>query len=333
MSAAEFTPTVPHGLVAGPENCHDDHMLKLQGAIPANIMPFDSAGRIDERQYREHIAWLASVPGLGGITCNGHAAEVAALDREERRRAVALACETVGGRVPVIAGIYAENHVQAVTLARDAAAEGAAALLVFPLNNLVFGAAPQVTHDHFAELAGASELPLVVFQYPARTGMQYDEDTLRGLLEIDKVIAVKEWSLDIAVYERTYRLTRSAGHHVALLSSFSTSLLPSLVVGADGILSGHGSVIADLHAELLNTVGNGDLAACRNLYDRIQVLTRAVYRQPMASMYARMKAQLVMLGRLDTMDSRPPIPQLSPAELGSLREALIQAGLLEAGMG
>jgi hypothetical protein len=62
-------------------------------------------------------------------------------------------------------------------------------------------------------------------------------------------------------------------------------------------------------------------------------LTRAVYRQPMASMYARMKAQLVMLGRLDTMASRPPIPQFSPAELASLREALIQAGLHEAAMG
>ena len=308
-------------------------MLKLQGAIPASIMPFDADGRVDERQYREHIAWLASVPGLGGIICNGHAAEVAALDREERRRAVALTCETVAGRVPVIAGIYAENHIQAATLAKDAAAEGADAVLVFPLNNLVFGAAPQVTQEHFTELAAASGLPLVVFQYPARTGMQYDEDTLRGLLEIDKVIAVKEWSLDIAVYERTWRLTRDATHHVALLSSFSTSLLPSLVVGADGILSGHGSVIADLHVELLNAVGKGDLTACRSLYDRIQILTRAVYRPPMASMYARMKAQLVMLGRLDTMMSRPPIPQLSPAELASLREALIQAGLLNTDMG
>jgi 4-hydroxy-tetrahydrodipicolinate synthase len=308
-------------------------MLKLQGTIPANIMPFDSAGRIDERQYRQHLGWLASVPGLGGITCNGHAAEVAALDREERRRAVALACETVGGRVPVIAGIYAENYLQAVALARDAAAEGAAALLVFPLNNLVFGAASEVTRTHFAELAGATDLPLVVFQYPARTGMQYDEDTLRGLLEIDQVIAVKEWSLDIAVYERSYRLTRAAGHHVALLSSFSTSLLPSLAVGADGILSGHGSVIADLQAELLSAVGQGDLAACATRYDRIQVLTRAVYRPPMASVYARMKAQLVMLGRLDTMTSRPPIPQLSPAELAALREALNQAGLLETAMG
>src|SRR5487761_942380 len=100
-------------------------MLKLQGAIPASIMPFDADGRVDERQYREHIAWLASVPGLGGIICNGHAAEVAALDREERRRAVALTCETVAGRVPVIAGIYAENHIQAATLAKVAAAEGA----------------------------------------------------------------------------------------------------------------------------------------------------------------------------------------------------------------
>lgn len=304
--------------------------LKLQGAIPASIMPFAEQGCVDERQYRRHVEWLASVPGLGGITCNGHASEVASLDREERRRVTALTCETVSGRVPVIAGIYAENYQQAAILARDAAAEGADALLVFPLNALVFDAAPEITYTHFAELAQAVDLPLVVFVYPAWTGMQYGEDMLRRLLEIDKVIAVKEWSLDIGVYERNYRLIRSLGRHVSLLSSFSTNLLPSLIIGADGILSGHGSVIADLHAELLRAVDGGDLALSKGLYDRVQILTRSVYRPPMANMYARMKAQLAMLGRLEATESRPPIPRLTTAEINSLREALTQAGLLDA---
>src|SRR5919108_332133 len=107
--------------------------LQLRGAIPANILTFCPDFEIDEAEYRRHIGWLASCPGVGGITCNGHAAEVASLSREERRRMVALTVEVAEGRVPVISGVYAESFAQAAELASDAAVEAAAGILVFPL--------------------------------------------------------------------------------------------------------------------------------------------------------------------------------------------------------
>jgi 4-hydroxy-tetrahydrodipicolinate synthase len=304
--------------------------LRLGGSIPANILPLDADHRVDEDDYRRHIAWLAATRGVGGITCNGHAAEVSTLSRGQRRRLVALTVEAVRSRVPVIAGVYAENHVQAIELARDAQAEGADALLVFPLNAQVFGVAPEVPYAHFARIADAVPLPLVAFVYPSWTGMQLSTETLvRICEEIPAVVAVKEWSLDLATYERNAGALRSLGRHVALLSSFSTNLLPTLVVDADGILSGHGSVIADLHAELLDLVGRGRLDAARDLYRRIQVLTAVVYRQPFADMYTRMKEQLVMLGRLRRAVSNPPLLPLAEEERARLRRALVDARLLE----
>lgn len=302
--------------------------LSLSGVIPANILPFDEEGRIDAGEYRRHLTWLAGTPGVSGITCNGHAGEVAALDRGERRRAVAIAAETMAGRLPLIAGIYAENSAQAISLARDAQSEGADALLVMPPNALIFDGRPDMAYRHHAELASAVGLPLVVFVYPAWTRMQYDTGTLIRICEIPNVVAVKEWSLDICVLERNLRAVRDLGRPVSVLSSFSTSLLPSLVLGADGILSGHGSVIADLQAGLLRAVGDGDLAGARTTYRRIQMLTAAVYRSPMGDMYTRMKEQLVMLGRQQRAVVRPPLCALSFQEREELRTVLVRAGLL-----
>jgi hypothetical protein len=78
--------------------------LNLRGPIPANLMPFKDDFSMDEAQYRRHLRWLADVPGVGAIVCNGHAAEVASLTEDEQRRAIAIAGHEVGGKVKLVAG-------------------------------------------------------------------------------------------------------------------------------------------------------------------------------------------------------------------------------------
>lgn len=303
--------------------------IELGGVIPANILPFDDDYSIDIPQYRRHLDDLVSTPGVRGLTCNGHAGEVASLSRSEWQLALTTAVETVERRVPVICGIYAETHRESADLARTAAREGVDALLVFPPNILMFDARPDVAWQRFAEVADVVDLPLVAFMYPRSTGMHYDADLVERICQIPSVAAMKDWTLDIVVYERNLGIVRSHGRRIAMLSSFSTHLLPSLALGADGILSGHGSVIASLHAQLFDLVSRGDMANAANAYARIQVLTRAVYRSPLADMYTRMKEQLVMLGRLRSSVVRPPLMPLDDEERGRLRGSLLSAGLLE----
>lgn len=303
--------------------------LTLGGTLPACVLPFDEDCEIDLAEYRRHLRDLVSTSGVSGIVCNGHAGEVTTLSREEWRLSVATAVETVDGDGHVISGVYAETHRQAAELAAAAAAEKADAVLVFPPNLLMFDARREVGYHRFAEIAAATDLPLVVFAYPAWTGMHYDEETLARICEIPSVVAIKDWTLDITTYERNLRIARAQSHHVSMLTSFSTHLLPTLALGADGILSGHGSVIADLQARLFELVGSGDTADADAVYERIQILTRAVYRSPLADMYTRMKEQLVMLGRLRLAVVRPPLPALGDVERTLLREALLAAGLLD----
>ncbi len=304
--------------------------VKFSGIIPANLLPFTPDYSIDEDEYRRHLRWLIGVDGVTGITVNGHAAEVSSLIREEWRQALAIALEEVGRRLHVITGIYTDSTLKAVEMARDAEREGASGLLIFPPSLFVWGAQlrPEMVYRHFAAIAEATDLPLVVFQYPPSSGVGYSPDTLLRLTEIPQVTAVKEWSNDIVAFEANLRALRTASRPVTVLSSFTMSLFASFVLGADGAISGMGSVAADLQVELFAHVQRGDLKAARELSDRLDPLMRAFYAPPFLDMHNRMKEALVMLGRLSRAVVRPPLLPVSEQERARIRVALRASGLL-----
>ena len=158
--------------------------------------------------------------------------------------------------------------------------------------------------------------------------MGYDPDTLIQLVDIPQVVGVKEWSNDIIAFERNLRAIRSTGRPVAVLSSFTMSLLSSFVLGADGAISGMGSVAADLQAELFAHVQSGNLDAARQVNDRLDPLVRVFYAPPFLDMHNRMKEALALLGRIDRAVVRPPLQPVGEAERCRISEALSRAGLL-----
>ena len=113
-----------------------------------------------------------------------------------------------------------------------------------------------------------------------------------------------------------------------VLTTHSAWLLSSLVLGCNGLLSGSGSVIADLQAQLFRAVQAKDLAEAQRLNDRIYPLARVFYSEPWADMHNRMKEALVLLGRLTRAVVRPPLVKLPRAEVERIRAALAAAGLL-----
>ncbi len=307
-------------------------MLKCQGIIPANLLPFNPDYSIDEADYRRHISWLVNVRGVTAITCNGHAAEVSSLTRDERRQALAIALDEVGGRIPLIAGILTDSTLEAITLARDAESEGAAGILVFPPTLFMWGAqlrAEMVLH-HFASIAEAVDLPIVVFQYPPATGFGFSPETLSMLTEIPQVVAVKDWSNDIVAFERNLRVLRATGRPVAMLSSYSASLFASFILGADGAISGMGSVVANLQVELFEAVRRGDLESARKCNDRLRPLADVFYSHPFLDQHNRMKEALVLLERAKRAVVRPPLLPVGEEERRRIRDALVGAGLLQA---
>lgn len=306
--------------------------FKFSGAIAANLLPFNEDLSFDESNYRRHLSWLADVPGATAIVCNGHAAEVSSLNREERREALAIALDAVGDRVALITGIYTDSTLEAADMAREAEREGAAGVLVFPPTPFMWGAQlrPEMVVDHFRAVADATDLPIVVFEYPPASGIGYSPETLARLAEIDTVVAVKDWSNEIVALERNLRALRATGRPVALLSAFTMSLLASYLLGADGSISGMGSVTVDLQAEMFEAVQRGDLKGARRINDRLDPLVRVFYAPPFVDMHNRMKEALTLLGRIDRAVVRPPLKRIGNEEREGIRQALLQCGLLPA---
>lgn len=304
--------------------------LRFSGVMPANILPFKADLSVDEAAYRRHIRWLTDTRGVTGIVANGHAAEVSSLTRDERRYTLDVALDEVAGACPVIAGVYSDGTAEAVELARDAKRAGAAGVLVFPPTLFVWGAQlkPDMVIRHFSEIAERADLPIVVFEYPPAAGIGYAPETLARLAQIPQVAAVKDWSNEIVALEANLRALRATGRPVALLSAFTMSLMASFLLGADGAISGMGSVTADLQAELFEACQKGDLDGARLINDRLAPLVRVFYAPPFVDMHNRMKEALVLLGRIPAAHVRPPLTPVSATEREAIRRALTASRLL-----
>ncbi|MCJ7838214.1 MAG: dihydrodipicolinate synthase family protein [Burkholderiales bacterium] len=306
---------------------HKDYLP--HGVIPAALLPFNEDLSIDEASYRSHLRDIAAVQGISAVTVNAHASEVASCSFDEQQRVLAITQDEIGARLPIVNGIYSEGPFEAARLAKMAQAGGASALLVFPTGVYTFGQRPEMAVDYFKRIADASDLPLIVFQYPLAGGQGYPLATLTRILDaVPTVRAIKDWSANPQLHERQIRVLQARAPEVVVLTTHSAWLLSSLVLGCKGLLSGSGSVIADLQAQLYRAVQANDLATARKLNDRIWPTAEVFYTEPWVDMHNRMKEALVLLGRLPRAVVRPPLMKLPAAEIERIRRALIAAGLL-----
>jgi 4-hydroxy-tetrahydrodipicolinate synthase len=300
------------------------------GVIPAVLLPFRPDFSIDEGAYREHLRDVTGVDGISAITVNGHSSEVHACSFDEQARVLDLSMDEVGDRLPIIAAVYADGSLEAARIARRADAGGAAAVLVFPPQSMTMGGQlrPEMAVAHFATVAEATSLPLICFNYPLSGGLGYPHETLLRLAEeVPTIRAIKDWSGDPMTHERNIRALQSLPRQVNVLTTHSAWLLSSLVLGCNGLLSGAGSVIADLQVALFQTVKAGDLPRAQRINDRIYPMVQAFYAPPFLDMHNRMKEVLALLGRLPPAVVRPPLVKLPPREIAALEKAVAAAGL------
>src|SRR5258707_13181901 len=300
------------------------------GVIPAVLLPFSDDLSIDEKSFRRHLGDVTGTKGLSAITINAHSTEVASCTFEEQRRVLDIAQDEIGERIRIVKGIWADGSLEAARIARMAAQGGASALLVFPPGPFTLGQSHEMALAHFKRIADATDLPLLAFQHPVATGQGYPKDTLLRLChEVPSIRAIKDWIGNVPHHEWHIRTLQNLPRPVNVLTTHSSWLFASLVLGCNGLLSGSGSVIPDLQAQLFHAVQTDNLAEARRLNDCIEPLARCFYAEPWADMHNRMKEALVLLGRLPRAVVRPPLVKLSRAEIDRIRAALVEAGLLD----
>lgn len=211
------------------------------GVIPATLLALNDDMSIDERQTRKHLRDCALIDGVSAVTINGHASEVHACTFDEQQQILAASLAEVGDAMPLISGVYADGSIEAARIAAMAAKEGASALLVFPPNSMSMGGQlrPEMAITHFKHIADATDLPIIVFQYPLVSGLGYPFDTLLQLFgKVPSIHAIKDWSNDAMLHERHIRTFQNLPRPINVLTTHSSWLMASLTLGANGLLSG-----------------------------------------------------------------------------------------------
>lgn len=308
--------------------------FRPRGVIPATLLAFNEDLSIDEKETRRHLSHVAATRGLSAITVNGHASEVHACDFQEQRRVLEVSVDEVGSKIPVINGVYASGSIEAAKIARMADETGASCLLVFPPDSMSMGGQlrPEMALAHFKRIADATDLPIILFQYPMASGLGYPFETLLRLFEeVPTIKAMKDWAGDPMLHERHTREFQSLSRPITVLTTHSAWLMGSLVMGAQGLLSGAGSVVPDLQVDLFEAVQAKDLRLAQAINDRMYPLAQAFYAPPFLDMHNRMKECLRILGQLDKAVVRPPLFKLSDKEIQRLSKALSEANILPEG--
>src|SRR6476659_3012265 len=172
------------------------------GVIPAVLLPFHDDLSIDEAGFRAHLRDVGGTKGLSAITINAHSTEVASCSFDEQRRVLAIAQDEIGAKLPIVNGIWADGSLEAARIARMAADGGASALLVCPPAPFTLQQSPEMALAHFKRTGDASDLPIIVFQYPLATGQGYPRETLLNMCEqVPSIRAIKDWCGSVPQHE------------------------------------------------------------------------------------------------------------------------------------
>lgn len=294
--------------------------IPVNSVIPAVLTPFDVNFEVDIPEFRRHIAEVTSVDGVTAIMVNGASGQDTTMPPEQKTKLLCEAIATSEGRTPVIGAVReSEFESDLGVLTRDAESAGVEAILVMPPGN-----EQDSTTDgalaRFDAVFEATDLPIAFYQVsPARLG--YSVETIVALAETGRIFAIKEGSGNPQTSETDMRAVRAANPEIAIWSTHSRWLLQDMAIGTDGILSGMGSISADLHVALCRAVWSSDLKEARKVSDILFRLTQVFYA-PGQNPHTRMKHALKRLGRMANDVVRPPQEPLDQAEKDRIEQVL-----------
>jgi 4-hydroxy-tetrahydrodipicolinate synthase len=287
--------------------------------LTAMVTPFADDGSVDLDATARVAAHLAD-HGHDGVVVSGTTGESPTTTAEEEAQILRTVIDTVGDRLKVVAGVGTNNTAHSVELAEQAFKVGAdGVLLVSPYYNKP---TQEGLAAHFEAVARASELPVMLYDIPGRTGVQIAEDTYKRLAENDRFVAVKDAVGDLY---RGVRIMEATG--LAFYSGDDVMNLGWLTHGGSGVVSVVGHVAGDEYAAMVRAVEAGDLGEALAIYRRLVPVVDAVMNRAPGAMMA--KAAMQLLGVLENRHVRLPLVPAGDDLVAHLRTELVNAGLLE----
>jgi 4-hydroxy-tetrahydrodipicolinate synthase len=289
---------------------------QFAGLTVALVTPFRNR-QVDEAALRKLVDYHVAA-GTDCVSPVGTTGESPTLSHEEHERVIAVVCEQAARRIRVMPGTGSNSTSEAIRLtmfAKKAGADGA--LMVAPYYNKPM---QDGFFRHFAAVAEAVDIPMVLYNIPGRTGKNMEPETICRLAEIPGIVAVKE---STGSMDQASQIL--ADSQLTVLSGDDSLTLPLLSIGGSGVVSVVGNIVPKDVKALIAAWNAGDIAAAQRCHHKLFPLCRDMLG--LATNPIPIKAAMELLGR-DTGEVRLPMTRLDDAGLQKLRGTLQAYGLL-----
>ena len=230
------------------------------GVYPAATTQFTADDAVDIAATQKVLTALVD-DGVEGLIILGTCGENNSLTPEEKRAVMKAAVEAVGGRVPLVGGVSELTTARAADYARDAEGIGLDALMVLPA--MVYVPTPDELHAHFRAVAGASGLPVMLYNNPPAYRVSIGFETLDRLADVPNIVAIKESAPDP---RRFTDLINRYGDRFAVMAGLDDIALEGLLLGASGWVSGLTSAFPQESVALVAAASRGDWVEARRIY-------------------------------------------------------------------
>ncbi len=289
---------------------------RLTGCGTALATPFNDDGSIDEEALRAFVDWQID-EGIHFLVPCGSTGEAATMTIEEHCRVVEIVVRQARGRVPIVAGAASNDTQKAIDLSKRMQDLGATHLLH---TSPWYNKPPQRgIVAHYAAIAAAVDVPIVVYNVPGRTASNIEAKTTLELSKIPGVVATKEASGQLS---QIVDVIRGRAPEFSVLSGDDELTLPVMAFGGDGIVSVVSNATPKLMSELCNRMLAGDTAGARKIHMTLLPWMRAAFVE---SNPIPVKAALACMGKLKNVLRSPLVP-LADAHRETVRAALSAAG-------
>src|SRR5712691_10522056 len=290
---------------------------KFAGVTVALITPFRD-GQVDFDRLGRLVDWHIE-QGTDCLAPTGTTGESPTLDHEEHERIIGMVVERARGRIKVMPGTGSNSTREAIRLTRFAQRAGAdGALIVGPYYNKP---TQEGYYRHFAAVAEAVDLPIVLYNIPGRTGSNILPETIARLAQLPPIVAVKEatGSLDQASQIMTLC-------NLTILSGDDSLTLPLMSIGGKGVVSVVGNIVPRDMKSLVTSFANGKIAEAQAWHRKLFPLCRDM--MSVATNPIPIKAAMKLLGR-GSGEMRLPMVPLGAADEAKVRQTLLNYGLMK----
>jgi 4-hydroxy-tetrahydrodipicolinate synthase len=286
--------------------------------ITAMVTPFDATGEVDLKRARELASWLID-HGSDGLVVTGSTGEAATMADNEKVALWEAVKEEVADRCSVIAGTGTNDTSHSIHLTKAAQKAGVdGALVVTPYYNRP----PQSgLVSHFTSVAASTDLPVLLYDIPVRSGIKIEHSTLIKLAHTENIVGVKDACGNL---QGASRLVAEAPEGFEVYCGNDGDTLGWLAVGAVGVIAVASHVAGPQMAEMIKLFKEGDSAAARKMHLALMPVfdAMAITTNPIP-----VKAALGLMGH-PVGDARSPLVPATQSELNRLKEVLSEAGVL-----